>query len=429
MNSNLFKKAEEELKKNQGKLIKEHEELNRLFKHVESIKNEWERTIDSAGDMIFLTDNQGMIKRCNRTFKEFIGKSYEEILGRDWTELLSSDKIMSGTFCREGIEFFHESSGRWFIVKSYPFTGITDTGISGEVVTIHDSTELKKMTKELEKKNKELEKAYSDLKSAHSQILQQEKMASIGQLAAGVAHEINNPIGFISSNLGTLEKYTSRLTEFIAAQSEVMGHTNAAKALMDNLDEKRKQLKLDIIIPDIRQLISESLEGADRVKKIVQDLKSFSRVDESEHKLVDIIAGLESTINIVWNELKYKATLKKEYGDIPMTRCNPGQLNQVFMNILVNAAHAIEKQGEINVKTWNDKGMINVSISDTGCGIPKDKIDRIFEPFFTTKEVGKGTGLGLSIAFDIIKKHNGDIVVDSDVSKGTTFTIKIPVLE
>ena len=429
MNSNMFKKTDEQLKMDQETLIKEHEELSRLFKQVESIKKEWERTMDCAGDMIVLTDNQGRIKRCNRTFKEFTGKSYEEILGRDWVELLSADKIMSGTFYREGGEFFHESTGRWFIIKSYPFMGITDPGISGEVITIHDSTELKKMTEELEEKNTELEKAYSDLKSAHSQILQQEKMASIGQLAAGVAHEINNPIGFISSNLGTLEKYTSRLTEFITAQSEVIGYANLSKAVMDNLNEKRKQLKLDIIIPDVRQLIRESLEGADRVKKIVQDLKSFSRADESEHKVVDIIAGLESTINIVWNELKYKTTLKKEYGNIPMTRCNPGQLNQVFMNILVNAAHAIEKQGEITVKTWNDKGTIYVSISDTGCGIPKDKINRIFEPFFTTKEVGMGTGLGLSIAFDIIKKHNGDIVVNSDVGKGTTFTIKIPVVE
>ena len=428
MNSNLFKKGEEELKKDQEKLIKEHEELNRLFKHVESIKKEWERAMDCSGDMIVLTDNHGNIKRCNRTFKEFTGKSYEEILGREWVGLFPVDKLISGTFYRDGVEIFHESSGRWFIVKSYPFEDIKNAEISGEVITIHDSTEMKKVTKELEEKNMELEKAYSDLKSAQSQILQQEKMASIGQLSAGVAHEVNNPIGFISSNLGTLEKYTSRLTDFIAAQSEVIGYTGTSKTAMDNLNEKRKQLKLDIIIPDIRQLIKESLEGADRVKKIVQDLKSFSRSDESEFKKADIIAGLESTINIVWNELKYKATLKKEYGDIPMTRCNPGQLNQVFMNILVNAAHAIEKQGEIIVKTWNDEGAIFISISDTGSGIPKDKISRIFEPFFTTKEVGKGTGLGLSIAYDIIKKHNGDIMVDSEVGTGTTFIIKIPVV-
>ncbi|MEW6417011.1 MAG: PAS domain-containing protein [Nitrospirota bacterium] len=280
----------------------------------------------------------------------------------------------------------------------------------------------------LDLKNRELENAYTQLKAAQSQILQQEKMASIGQLAAGVAHEINNPIGFISSNLGTLDKYVIRLSEFIDAQSEFIEALNVKEAL-EKLKERRKKLKLDYITQDIKELINESLEGAERVKKIVQDLKSFSRVDEADYKHADINECLESTINIVWNELKYKVTLRKEYGDIPMTKCNPGQLNQVFMNILVNAAQAIEKQGEIIVKTWHDNGYINVSISDTGCGIPEDKLSKIFDPFFTTKEAGKGTGLGLSITYDIVKKHNGEITVQSEVGKGTTFNVLIPVVE
>ncbi|OGW22673.1 MAG: hypothetical protein A2077_07770 [Nitrospirae bacterium GWC2_46_6] len=167
----------------------------------------------------------------------------------------------------------------------------------------------------------------------------------------------------------------------------------------------------------------------ERIKKIVQDLKSFSRVDEAERKTANINEGIESTVNIVWNELKYKATVKKEYGDIPPIKCNAGQLNQVFMNILINAVHAIEEQGEIIIKTRHEDNNIFISISDTGSGIPADKINRIFEPFFTTKEVGKGTGLGLSIAYDIVKKHNGDIIVESEVGKGTTFTVRIPVVE
>lgn len=231
-------------------------------------------------------------------------------------------------------------------------------------------------------------------------------------------------MGFIISNLGTLGKYVDRLKEFMHAQSAFIIPEKS-----EELEETRKKLKVDYIIEDTNSLLKESLDGAERVKKIVQDLKSFSRVDEAEHKMADINAGIESTINIVWNELKYKATVKKEYGDIPLTKCNPGQLNQVFMNILVNAAHAIEKQGEITVKTWHDNGYIFISISDTGCGIPKKNINRIFEPFFTTKEVGKGTGLGLSIAYDIVKKHNGDIMVESETGKGTTFAIKIPVVE
>ena len=289
----------------------------------------------------------------------------------------------------------------------------------------------------LESQHKELEKAYEEIKATQSHILQQEKMASIGQLAAGVAHEINNPMGFIMSNLGSLNKYANKLSEFLKVQSDALVElSNKAGVCIHEVEEtgrrvkeSRRSLKIDYVLEDLDSLIRESLDGADRVKKIVQDLKSFSRIDEAENKMADINDGLNSTINIVWNELKYKVTLKKEYGNIPMTKCNPGQLNQVFMNMLVNSAHAIEKQGEITVKTWSDNGYIYVSIADTGCGIPKDKIHRIFEPFFTTKDVGKGTGLGLSIAYDIIKKHRGEINVESEVGKGTIFTIKIPVVE
>ncbi len=278
----------------------------------------------------------------------------------------------------------------------------------------------------LDHQHHDLEQAYHELQEAQAHLVQQEKMASIGQLAAGVAHEINNPTGFIMSNLGSLRKYVDRLTQFIAEQDRAIGELPEIR--IGEIAKQRKALKVDIITDDLRSLISESLEGAERIKKIVQDLKGFSRLDEAEQKLADINAGLESTINIVWNELKYKAEVKKDYGDLPQTQCNPGQLNQVFMNLLVNAAHAIENRGEIAIRTWADDGAINVSISDTGCGIPEDNIKRIFEPFFTTKEVGKGTGLGLSIAYDIVKKHNGSIDVKSAIGKGTTFTITMPVV-
>jgi signal transduction histidine kinase len=180
------------------------------------------------------------------------------------------------------------------------------------------------------------------------------------------------------------------------------------------------------VISDV--LRKESLDGADRVKMIVQNLKSFSRLDEAELKMADINTGIESTLAIVWNELKYKATVKKEYGDLPLTRCNLGELNQVFMNLLVNAAQAIDTKGEIIVRTGRENGSIFVTISDTGCGIPADRMNRIFEPFFTTKEVGKGTGLGLSIAYEIVKKHNGELSVQSEPGLGTIFRVTIPVV-
>ncbi|OGR29569.1 MAG: hypothetical protein A2X79_07470 [Desulfuromonadaceae bacterium GWB2_53_15] len=276
----------------------------------------------------------------------------------------------------------------------------------------------------------QLESAYSELKATQSRMLQQEKMASIGQLAAGVAHEINNPMGFIISNLNSLKKYIDKVTGFIKIQSESVERLSGNGVIHDilkDLNEQKKSLKIDYILGDLDNLIKESLDGAERVKKIVQELKSFSRLDESDIKMADINEGLESTINIIWNELKYNTTVKKEYGNIPQANCNLGQLNQVFMNILVNAAHAIESQGEITVRTSSDEDNIYISISDTGTGIPADKLNRIFEPFYTTKEVGKGTGLGLSIAYDIVKKHNGEIRLESEVGKGTTFTIIVPI--
>ncbi len=408
---------------------RKHEGMEKVFKLVESIKNEWERTIDCVGDMVFLVDSLGRVRRCNRTFKEFVNKPYEEVIGRNWGKLLFENLIENCTFYRSGRELFHERSGKWFVVKSYPFIDVSSGRGPGEVITVHDSTELRGVTRELEAKNVELAEAYTELKTIQTKVLQQEKMASIGQLAAGVAHEINNPMSFISSNLSTLNKYLSRLSGFSDSQSDLIKSLDSSGTAVPQLDEKRRQLRLDYILTDIKDLINESLEGAERVKGIVQDLKSFSRVEDTDYMMADINAGLESTIHIVWNEIKYKATLKKEYGDMPMVKCNPGQLNQVFMNLLVNAAHAIEKQGEINVKTWHADGDIFVSISDTGCGIPRDKLSRIFEPFFTTKEVGKGTGLGLSIAYEIAKKHGGRITVDSTVGKGTTFTLQVPVVE
>ncbi len=259
-----------------------------------------------------------------------------------------------------------------------------------------------------------------------AQLLQSEKMASIGQLAAGVAHEINNPIGFILSNFNSLRKYVNRLVEFTDLQSQVMESLNQP-AVVEELSGKRKELRIDFVLEDIIDLIEESTDGASRVKKIVQDLKTFSRLDEMDHKYADINECLESTINIVRNELKYLATLTKQYGELPPLKCYPQQLNQVFMNLLINAAHAIEEQGEIVIKTWSVNNFVCVSISDTGSGIPAENLDRIFDPFFTTKEVGKGTGLGLSISYDLVNKHNGELEVESEFGKGTTFTVKLPL--
>ncbi len=278
-------------------------------------------------------------------------------------------------------------------------------------------------TRELTEEKEKLKKANDDLKRSQVMIFQQEKLAGLGQLAAGVAHEINNPTGFILSNLNTFNKYIERIIEFIAVQTSA---TEPVK--VDNVNEKRNELKIDYILDDVTKLIGESLDGGNRIKKIVQDLKVFARQDDSEKDNTNINECIESTLNIVWNELKYKATVKKELTDIPLIKCYRQQLNQVFMNILINASQAIEEHGDIIIKTWHEKESVFISISDTGCGIPEKNISRLFEPFFTTKDVGQGTGLGMSISYDIIKKHNGNIFVESEEGKGTNFTIKIPVV-
>jgi signal transduction histidine kinase len=289
-------------------------------------------------------------------------------------------------------------------------------------------------TSALETSHSKLEKAYTELKSAQAQILHQEKMASIGQLAAGVAHEINNPTGYILSNLHSLKIYTHRLLEYINLQTETLEKTAAfsadeMKQAAAELTAQRETLKIDHITRDIEPLIDETADGGLRVKHIVQSLKSFSHMDEAKSKAADINAALDNTLDVIWHEIKYKATINKDYGELPLTICNIGQLNQVFMNILINASHAIEKSGEIIIKTRLNGSNIVVSISDTGNGIPPEKINRIFDPFFTTKEVGKGTGLGLSIAYDIMKNHNGRIDVVSEIGTGTTFSIVIPLVE
>ena len=289
------------------------------------------------------------------------------------------------------------------------------------------------MDLQVRKSEEGLRKTLNQLKSTQSQLLQQEKLASIGQLAAGVAHEINNPMGYIGSNLGTLQKYIGKIQQHDQIGRDIMSKLKnlnypEVKSLIQKIENSHKQLNLDFIFEDIGSLIEESLEGADRVRKIVADLKSFSHQAEEGSREADLNKGIQSTINIVWNELKYKANLTKEFGELPPVRCYPQKINQVVMNLLVNAAHAIENQGAIRIKTALENSNVLIEVSDTGRGISEENLSHIFEPFFTTKEVGKGTGLGLSMAYDIIhNKHGGEIKVDSRVGEGTTFRVYLPL--
>jgi two-component system, NtrC family, sensor kinase len=408
-------------------LQEKHDELSRARRMVATGKEEWEGTVDCVADMLFLADPHRRIRRCNRTFREFVGRTYAEILGQPFDRLLSEAGIDAGLSLGKPVECFHARTGKWFVLSHYPFEDASRSGTRGTIVTIHDSTERKKAAEQLTRKNLRLNEALAALKRSQARVLHQEKMASVGQLAAGVAHEISNPVGFVSSNLSTLAKYLSRIEGFLAAQSECIA-AGAPPAQVESVRQQRAGLKIDYIMKDLEDLVRESMEGSERVQSIVADLNGFSRADESEYRQADLNECLGSTINIAWNEIKYKATLKKEFGEIPRTRCLPRQMNRVFMNLLVNAAHAIEEKGVITVRSWEEDGYVCVSVADTGRGIPEADLSRIFDPFFTTKKVGKGTGLGLSITYDIVKKHNGEITVRSEPEKGTVFTVRIPVV-
>ncbi len=283
---------------------------------------------------------------------------------------------------------------------------------------------------ELLRRNAELTDLNSKLSKAQEQLMQSDKLASIGQLAAGVAHEINNPIGYIFSNFSTLENYLTDLFAMLAAY-ESAESAIGSDALRAELQQLKQRVELDFLKQDIPPLMHESREGIERVRKIVQDLKDFSRTDTRQTwQWANLHQGIDSTLNIVANEIKYRADVIKQYGDLPDIECLPSQINQVIMNLIVNAAHAMSKErGVITVRTGvdTDHEQIWIEVADTGSGITKENLSRIFDPFFTTKPIGQGTGLGLSLAYGIVQKHRGCIGVDSEPGKGTTFRITLPV--
>ena len=290
--------------------------------------------------------------------------------------------------------------------------------------------ELTEQHERVQRRNEEIEKAHLALKEAQAQLVQSEKLASVGQLAAGVAHEINNPIGFITSNLGTLKSYAELMKRLLEGYRQ---HANAGSEAppqgesLSELRELEEAEDIEFVLEDLDELLTDSISGAARVKDIVQGLKSFSRIDEAKLAEEDLHAGIESTLKVVANEIKYNCSIEKDYGELPPVTCNLAQINQVFMNILINAAQAMESQGTMTITTRTDGDFAVVRFRDTGSGIPADKLGSIFDPFFTTKPVGSGTGLGLSISYGIIQDHGGTIEVESEVGVGTEFTIRLPL--
>ncbi|WAC73061.1 ATP-binding protein [Roseateles sp. SL47] len=398
--------------------------------------HELEAFLENASVGIITTQG-ARIQRGNRKFAEMFELG-DELAGGQPTrrffpneESLRSLLAVAGPVLKRGDSLRHEMElvslkGKRLWVQLIAYVANPQAETTHTWWLLQDRTEERRVQMALEENFERIKSTNTRLEEAQNQLLQAEKMASIGQLAAGVAHEINNPIGFVSSNLHTLRGYVEPVFALLDELRQLPPQSLPDPAARD-LKDLDKRIDLDFVKEDLPQLLDESEDGLIRVKKIVQDLKDFSRVDHAEWQDANLNAGLDSTLNVVMNEVKYKAEVKRDYEDLPPVRCIAAQLNQVFMNLIVNAAHAIPQRGEIRLRTAVEGEWVRIEVEDTGSGMTEDVRRRIFEPFFTTKPVGKGTGLGLSLSYSIIQKHAGRVEVESTPGVGTTFKVWIPI--
>ena len=429
---------------------------NNLYGALRESEIRFKELADTLPAYIWITNEKGRRIFCNKQWRQLSGSNCEQ-LSENWLTIVCENdrqkvlKLYEDNYAgqqKREIEYrAHGPYGSeiWLLETIVPrlrkdkeFAGLMGCAIDiTRQKTIERELEqaVYKRTIELQESNKKLAQEKDEqielnrrLKEAQGHLVQSEKMASIGQLAAGVAHEINNPLGYINSNLHTLQQYLADLERVTDLTKRMM-----AQLPQDNeevVEFKRLLIEkdLDFLHKDLRDLLKESMEGTTRARQIVQDLRDFSHVNSQKREMFDIEQGLDATLNIVYNELKYKAQIHKEYAGLPLFDCVGSQLNQVFMNLLVNAAHAIEGFGEITIRTGrthNDS--IWVEVEDNGKGIPEEIRSKIFDPFFTTKPVGEGTGLGLSLTYKIIQDHDGEIDLDSRVGQGTRFRVYFPL--
>ena len=277
---------------------------------------------------------------------------------------------------------------------------------------------------DLERRNQELARRKAELERLQAQIVHTEKMASLGQLAAGVAHELNNPAGFIYGNMDILRENVAALEKVLKAYEGV----ELSPEMAAEINEVKDEIGYEETLEDLRSIISDCYNGAERIRDVVQNLRVFSRLDEAEYKLVDLHEGLDSTIRLLTQYYgPYRTRLERVYGKLPPVGCYAGQLNQVWMNLLANAAQAAGPEGTVRIATRLETGKAAIYISDNGPGIRPEHMRRIFDPFFTTKPVGEGTGLGLSISYSIVERHGGDIRVKSREGDGATFLVTLPL--
>lgn len=395
-----------------------------------------ENIIQNMNSALVVVDTEGHVTSANPSAEAILGVSPGGLLGRGTAEWLRADES-GGSLISRTLEQAVRFTGAETAL-THQSGRIVPVGMSCSPLLDGDGSQLGAVA---------IFQDLTEMKLLESQVLQSEKMASIGELAAGVAHEINNPMGFIHANLQQMSEYMTDLRQVwsktVALQEAAdSGDPDEFKRASQALRDVSSELDIDFVYSDFSKALRESQEGSERIRHIVQDLRDFSHRDTGELLLSDINQALDSTASIVWTMMKHTVVLKKDYGDIPQVRCYPMQLKQVFMNLLVNAYQAIEQKigqldkcdgsdeseasERVEIRTHRSRGGVCVSILDTGVGIEPDDISRIFDPFFTTKEVGAGTGLGLSMSYNIIQRHGGTIHAESKPGEGSLFEVWLP---
>lgn len=408
---------------------------------------------------IVAVDREYNVVLCNHFMSDYTKKNTSDIVGDNLFNVYASlpekwlKRRIENIFLLKNSSFisWEQRQSLFDFDSSRPITGVNKkmvqncslfpvldekNKVSHVCLTVSDATatalnqiQLKKTSSRLLEEKKAQQALIEKLEETKSQLLQSEKMASIGQLSAGVAHEINNPVGFIKSNFSSLKHYSKELNTTIEKYMKVLESIDSDK-VREAINSINDEHDVDFVTEDIDNLLNESFDGITRIEDIVKSLKHFSRSDTNEWEEADINAGIESTLKVVAHELKYLADIEKNFGDLPLVQCLPMQVNQVVMNLLVNAAQAIDadqKDGKVSIVTAVQGDNVLIKVEDNGKGIDEKTIAKIFDPFFTTKDVGEGTGLGLSLSYSIIQKHNGEISADSSIGEGTTFTISLPV--
>ncbi len=426
----------------QTEVLQKANELEMALKNAQEQKNYLQSVINSISEGIWLIDFDYTVRLVNKKMCEILGFSSDSIVGKKCfecstnpschTPLCPIERIKKGEDYVEKETIYTKPSGErlWLYKSAVPFKNKSGK-LVGVIQTFHDITDRKQVEEELRNTLKEL-------KETQAFVVQQGKLMAIGQMAAGIAHEMNNPLGFVASNFNTLQDYMKDLFTLFKAYKElteiIENNSKDPKEKIKEIKQLEEEIDLEFISEDIKSLFKDTNEGIKRLMDIIKSLRDFARIDQvEEYSEYDINEGIKSTLILTKNEYKYYAEVKTELGDVPPIYCHPSKINEVFMNIIVNAAQAIKEQnreekGTIVIKTYQDGNYVYCQISDDGPGIPKEIQDKIFDPFFTTKPPGKGTGLGLNICYDIVvNKHNGQIWVESEPGKGATFFVKLPI--